>query len=114
MSRRRPASRPPVTPIAVRVSTAALMIDCAESHIYQLVERGTLRRQRIEGSRAVRIPTEDIYRVLGLEAPAPGGDENDAVPPPKFSQGERQQADTADDNANAVVEMTPGGPDDAA
>lgn len=71
---RRVASRPPVTPIAVRVSTAAQLLECAESHIYQLIERGKLRRLHIDGSRSVRIPIVDIYAVLGLEAPEDDGD----------------------------------------
>ena len=35
-------------PIAVRVSHAAALLDCSRQHVYQLIERGTLRRLRIE------------------------------------------------------------------
>ena len=56
-------------PIAVRPSTAAELLDCSRQHIYQLIERGELRRIQIPGSTAVRIPVEDIYGLLGLEVP---------------------------------------------
>lgn len=56
-------------PIAVRVSHAAALLDCSRQHVYQLIERGALRRLQIDGSTAVRIPLADVYAVLGLEAP---------------------------------------------
>lgn len=63
-------SAPP--PLVVKPSRAAEMLDCSRAHVYALMERGVLRRCQIEGSKAVRIPTEDIYRVLGLEPDARG------------------------------------------
>lgn len=65
----------PVSPIAVKVATAARMLDCSRQHVYQLMERGALRKLTIDGSTAVRIPVEDIYAALGLEPP-------DAAAPP--------------------------------
>jgi excisionase family DNA binding protein len=56
-------------PVAVKASTAALMLDCTRQHVYKLIERGELRRCQIGGTSSVRIPVSDIYRVLGLEAP---------------------------------------------
>ena len=56
-------------PLAVRVSHAAALLDCSRQHVYQLIERGELRRLQIRGSKAVRIPIEDVYNVLGLEVP---------------------------------------------
>jgi excisionase family DNA binding protein len=58
------------SPLAVRAITAAEMLDCSRAHIYQLIERGHLRRLQIAGSTSVRIPVEDIYAVLGVEMPA--------------------------------------------
>jgi excisionase family DNA binding protein len=62
-------SRPVTAPIAVTVSHAAELLDCSRQHIYNLCERGTLRRARLAGSTAVRIPVVDLYAVLGIEAP---------------------------------------------
>jgi excisionase family DNA binding protein len=62
----------PVRPIAVRISRAATMLDCSRQHVYDLIAKGSLRRVQIEGSTAVRVPVEDIYSVLGLEAPTDG------------------------------------------
>ena len=59
-------------PIAVRVCRAAALLDCSRQHVYQLIERGKLRRLTIDGSTAVRIPLEDVYAVLGLDAPTDG------------------------------------------
>lgn len=64
-------------PIVVRAITASQMLDCSRAHVYKLMERGELRRIQIGGSKSVRIPLEDVYSVLGLEAPehtAPAGD----------------------------------------
>jgi excisionase family DNA binding protein len=57
-------------PLAVRATTAAQLLDCSRAHVYQLMERGVLRRIEIPGSKAVRIPTEDVYALLGMDAPA--------------------------------------------
>ena len=57
-------------PLAVKPSTAAKMMDCSRQHVYQLIERGELRRTHIAGSTSVRIPVEDVYRVLGLDVGA--------------------------------------------
>lgn len=69
-----PTSAPPI--VASR-STAAAMLECSAQHVDQLIERGVLRRVRIEGSALVRIPVEDIYRAAGMEPPtqdeAPAG-----------------------------------------
>ena len=64
-------SRPP-EPIAVSPATAAKMIDCSRQHIYQLIERGEIRRCKVSGSKAVRIPLVDLYAVLGVDMPAGG------------------------------------------
>lgn len=60
-----------VPPIAVSIPRAAEMLDCSRQHIYQLCERGVLRRQHITGSRAVRIPVTDLYQALGLTEGVP-------------------------------------------
>ena len=65
MSRTRPSTRP----IAVSAATAAEMLGCSRQHIHNLVNRGELRRRQIGTSKAVRIPIEDVYAVLGLDAP---------------------------------------------
>lgn len=64
-------SRSHPLPVAVRATTAAALLDCSRSHIYELIERGELRRVSISDSRSVRIPIEDIYAVLGLDMPTP-------------------------------------------
>jgi excisionase family DNA binding protein len=56
----------PAPPIAVKVVTAAEMLDCSRQHVVNLIERGELRRTTIGSSKTVRIPVADIYRVLGL------------------------------------------------
>jgi excisionase family DNA binding protein len=61
--------KPAVQPIAVRAATAAQMLDCSRAHIYQLIERGELRRLEVSGSKAIRVPIQDVYAVLGLEQP---------------------------------------------
>lgn len=66
-------TRPTTRPLAVRAVTAAEMLDCSRAHIYQLMERGELRRIKIAGSKAVRIPVEDVYALLGMEPPHPTG-----------------------------------------
>ena len=59
----------PTAPIVVRAQTAAKLLDCSRAHIYQLIERGQLTRIRIPGSKAVRIPIAEVYRLAGQEAP---------------------------------------------
>jgi len=68
-------------PLAVRATTAATMLDCSRAHVYQLMERGALRRLHVAGSSAIRIPVEDIYAVLGLDVPhgSHGGGSDDAA-----------------------------------
>jgi excisionase family DNA binding protein len=61
-----------VQPIAVKAATASKMLDCSRAHIYQLIERGELRRLEVSGSKAIRVPIADIYNVLGLEMPESG------------------------------------------
>jgi len=62
-----PAARPaPTVPIAVKVVTAAELLDCSRQHVINLIERGELRRTTIGSSKTVRIPMVDIYAVLGL------------------------------------------------
>ncbi|MEM8746513.1 MAG: excisionase family DNA-binding protein, partial [Actinomycetota bacterium] len=60
-------------PVAVRPVTAARLLDCSRAHVYQLMERGEMRRLQISGSKSVRIPLEDVYAVLGLDAPESTG-----------------------------------------
>lgn len=62
-----PRTESPTRPIAVKASTAATMLDCSRQFVYQLIERGTLRRINIPGTVAIRIPIEDVYAVLGQE-----------------------------------------------
>lgn len=62
-----------VAPIAVSRKSAAVMLDCTRQHIEQLEQRGVLRTVRVRGSRAVRIPIEDVYAAVGLAAPTSGG-----------------------------------------
>lgn len=71
---------PSDVPIAVTITRAAQLLDCSRGHVYQLIERGQLRRVRIAGSTAVRIPTSDLYGVLGMAAPSDahlGGERRD-------------------------------------
>jgi excisionase family DNA binding protein len=65
------ANTRPVHPdaVVVRAAVAAQMLDCSRGHIYQLMAGGQLRRIEIPGSKAVRIPTEDVYALLGMDAP---------------------------------------------
>lgn len=58
---------PETAPIAVTVSHAAELLDCSRQHIYQLCERGVLRRLNIAGSTSVRIPVSDLRAALGLD-----------------------------------------------
>jgi excisionase family DNA binding protein len=58
-----------VQPIAVKAATASKMLDCSRAHIYQLIERGELTRLEVSGSKAIRVPIQDVYAVLGLEMP---------------------------------------------
>jgi excisionase family DNA binding protein len=58
------------SPVAVRATTAAQLLDCSRAHVYQLMQRGHLRRIEIPGSKAVRIPIEDVYALLGMDLPA--------------------------------------------
>lgn len=48
------------------------MLDCSRAHVYKLMERGSLRRIQIPGSKAVRIPIEDVYGLLGMDVPKAG------------------------------------------
>jgi len=64
------STRSPVAPLAVRATTAAQMLEVSRAHVYQLMERGHLRRIQIPGSKAVRIPIEDVYALLGMDVPA--------------------------------------------
>lgn len=66
------STRQVALPLAVRAVTAAQMLDCSRAHIYQLMERGELRRIQIRGSKAVRIPIEDVYAIAGKSAPSSG------------------------------------------
>ncbi len=52
--------------LVVKIDQAAELLDCSRQSIYNLVERGQLRRVRIAGTTSVRIPVADIYKVLGL------------------------------------------------
>jgi len=61
------------TPLVVSVSTTAELLDCSKSHVYQLMERGKLRRVQLDGSTAIRIPIEDVYACAGIELPAEVG-----------------------------------------
>lgn len=54
-------------PLAVKVTTAGEMLACSRQHVYNLIERGELRRLTIGSSRSVRIPVADVYAVLGLD-----------------------------------------------
>jgi excisionase family DNA binding protein len=51
----------------VTVAEAAELLSCTRAHIYQLVERGVLRRNQLPESRAVRIPYADVLRAAGLD-----------------------------------------------
>jgi excisionase family DNA binding protein len=64
------ATRSKALPLAVRATTAAQMLEVSRAHVYQLMERGHLRRIQIPGSKAVRIPIEDVYALLGMDVPA--------------------------------------------
>lgn len=66
------ASERPISSLVVKATTAAKMLDCSRAHVYKLMERGELRRIQIPGSKAVRIPTEDVYALLGMDAPKAG------------------------------------------
>lgn len=55
--------------LLVKPATAAELLDCTRQHVYELVARGQLRKVNI--GRLARIPIEDVYRLAGLEPPAP-------------------------------------------
>lgn len=63
-------SKPVPKPIVVTVAQAAEMLGCSRQNVYNLFDRGVLRRTNIAGTEAVRIPIEDVYAAVGLEAPA--------------------------------------------
>lgn len=67
-----PGLAPPTTDqpsrVVVKPGTAAEMLDCARSHVYELMARGQLRKLKIGGM--TRIPVEDIYRLVNLEVPS--------------------------------------------
>lgn len=60
-------------PLVVDIKTAAQMLSCSRQHVYDLIDRGTLRRVEIVGSSAVRVPVADIHAAVGLDSPM-GGD----------------------------------------
>ena len=64
--------RPVHAPVVVRAITAAQMLDCSRAHVYKHMEDGRLRRIQIPGSKSVRIPIEDVYALLGMDAPGTG------------------------------------------
>ena len=51
-----------IEPVAVSPETAAKMLDCSRAFIYNLIDRGELRRSKI--GRASRIPVEDIRALV--------------------------------------------------
>ena len=55
--------------IVAKPGTVAQMLECSRAHVYQLIERGQLRRINVPGSRAVRVPLTDVYDLLGLPYP---------------------------------------------
>ncbi|MCA9851488.1 MAG: excisionase family DNA-binding protein [Dehalococcoidia bacterium] len=57
----------PRRPLVVTVAEAAELLSCTRAHIYQLIERGALRRNRLPNSRAVRIPYADVLAAAGLD-----------------------------------------------
>ena len=61
------SSREVAEPLVVRALTAAEMLGCSRAHVYQLIERGHLRRVQLPGSKAVRIPIGDVRRAAGLD-----------------------------------------------
>ncbi|CAN5493439.1 hypothetical protein BH10ACT2_BH10ACT2_28760 [soil metagenome] len=53
-------------PLVVSANDAAALLSCTRAHIYQLIERGALRRVHLPSSRAVRIPYADVLRAAGI------------------------------------------------
>jgi excisionase family DNA binding protein len=53
-------------PLVVSPRTAAALIDCSKANVYNLMRAGRLRRLEIAGTRSVRIPLEDIHRLIGI------------------------------------------------
>jgi excisionase family DNA binding protein len=49
-------------PLAVRIPTAARLLDCSVAHIYNLIAAGRLTRVHLAG-RAARIPMSEIRRM---------------------------------------------------
>jgi excisionase family DNA binding protein len=54
-------------PVVVKPGTAAEMLDCTRSHVYELIARGQLRK--ITVGRMSRIPVDDIYKLVNLDPP---------------------------------------------
>lgn len=57
---------PSTEPLVVKATDAATLLSCTRAHIYQLIERGALRRVHLPSSRAVRIPYADVLRAAGI------------------------------------------------
>lgn len=51
------------TPLAVRVDTAAKMLDCSRAHLYNQIKLGNLRIVKVGAS--TRVPMSEIRRILG-------------------------------------------------
>ena len=48
-------------PLCVAVKSAAPMLDCSTSYVYELIEKGRLRRVTLGESSCIRIPIEDLH-----------------------------------------------------
>ena len=59
-------SKPTVTARALSITDAARYLDVTRKTVYSLIEAGELRRTTISGAKLVRIPVEDLDRLLGL------------------------------------------------
>lgn len=60
-------SKPTVTARALSITDAARYLDVTRKTVYSLIEAGELRRTTISGAKLVRIPVEDLDRLLGID-----------------------------------------------
>lgn len=58
-------SKPTITPRALSITDAARYLDVTRQTVYNLIEAGELRRTTIR-EKLVRVPVEDLDRLLGL------------------------------------------------
>jgi excisionase family DNA binding protein len=58
------------TPLVLRVEDVAATLDVSIWTVYEMVKDGRLSNVQGLGHRVIRIPTYEVFRVLGVEEPA--------------------------------------------